>query len=97
MCLREREYEWLLSKAICPCQWRERVSEREREKYEWLLSKAICPCQWRVRESFDGHTRMGGTFRATAGFQDLDSFQKAIKNGFDMHFECYFSPFRIET
>ena len=40
---------------------------------------------------------MNGTFQATAGFQDLDIFQKAVKKGFEMHFECEFSPFRIQT
>ena len=40
---------------------------------------------------------MGGTFQATAGFQDSDFFQKTVKNSFEMDFECEFSPFRIQT
>ena len=34
--------------------------------------------------------------RVTAGFQDSDIFQRAIKNGVEMHFECDFTPFRIK-
>ena len=45
----------------------------------------------------EGTVVMGGTFQATASFQDSDFIQKAIKNGVGMHFECHVSPFRIQT
>ena len=40
---------------------------------------------------------MDGTFRATVGFQDSDFFSESNKNGVEMHFECDFSLFRIQT
>ena len=40
---------------------------------------------------------MGGTFEATVGFQDSDFFSESNKNGVEMHFECDFSLFRIQT
>ena len=38
---------------------------------------------------------MRGTFQATAGFQDSDIFQKAVKS--EMHLQCEISSFRIQT
>ena len=43
------------------------------------------------------HYNMVGTFQATATFQDSDIFQKAMKMGAEIHFECEFSLFRIQT
>ena len=40
-------------------------------------------------------TGMGGTFPATARFQDSDL--EGTKDGVQMHFGCDFSPFRIQT
>ena len=40
---------------------------------------------------------MVGSFEATAGFQDSDIFQKAIKMMFRRIFWFDFSPFRIQT
>ena len=40
---------------------------------------------------------MGGTFQATAGFQDSDVFSESNKNGVEMHFEFDCSHFRIQT
>ena len=37
---------------------------------------------------------MGGTFQASAGFQDSDISQKAIKMAYS---ECEFATFRIQT
>ena len=51
----------------------------------WLVAEAItCVCSgpW-----FGGKNLMVGTFQATAGFQDSDIFQKAIK----MVFRCVLS------
>ena len=39
---------------------------------------------------------MGWTFPASGGFQDSDFFQSK-KNSIEMHFECDFAPFRIQT
>ena len=43
----------------------------------WLVAEAVaCVCGGRW---FGGKNLMVGTFQATAGFQDSDVFQKAIK------------------
>ena len=44
-----------------------------------------------------GTIGIGGTSQATAGFQDSDIFQKAIKMMFRRIFWFDFSPFRIQT
>ena len=66
--------------------------------------------RWALRESWQSDAigcyvvepsldfNMYGTSQATAGFQDSDVFQKAIKICLKSraHFECDFSPFRIQ-
>ena len=40
---------------------------------------------------------MDGNFQTTARFQNLDILLEANQNVFEMHFECEFSPLRIQT
>ena len=63
-----------------------------RSQWDWslgLLLQGGCGC-------------MGGSFQATSGFQDSRlyicvSLSETNKNGSEVHFECEFSLFRIQT